>query len=159
MQQLESLVRDESSLVRFVAGITGTFDALVAVQAPDFFELERTVKDEIRSAGGQSTETAVALLWIGPPLPMPKWKPARPYEAFVQCRVDPGRAQDVAQGLSRLQGALGVAMVAGSFDLLFELGADSFEELSRALMQMHEVEGLRWTRTSLAAFPADPSTA
>lgn len=145
----------EGSPLRFVTSTSGAYDALVAITADDFAGIERAVKQDVRGSGAEWTETAIIIGPIPPPPPppMPKWTPPEVFEAFVQIRVDPGTADAVCRGLADLDGAMGSAIVAGDFDVLYEVGGPTWDSLVARLMTMHSVAGVRWTRSAIAYFP------
>jgi hypothetical protein len=58
----------------------------------------------------------------------------RPVGAFVRIDVEPGSAESVLEALSDLEGYWGSAIVAGSFDILLEVAADSIQELRESLL-------------------------
>lgn len=153
MRELERLRDSEESGVRFVTSVSGPFDAIAAVSVESFDELESTVTREIRAAGAAATNTAIALPHLPiPPLPAPKWSKPAAVEAFVRARVEPGRAVEVLERAGEIPGILGAAIVAGDFDVLLEIGGDTFEEVAGILVEhLHRLPGLRHSDSLFAS--------
>ncbi|GAC1409540.1 MAG: hypothetical protein NVSMB57_02280 [Actinomycetota bacterium] len=152
MKRLLTLVKSKSSPVCFASFISGPNDAIATIHGADFPMIEKTVKTKIRGAGVQGTETALALsIQPLPNPPAPTWVIPKASTAFVQGYVEPGQAFPVIQRLAKLPNVLGVCPILGSFDVLLELGADSFEELTETLADMHKVKGLTRSVSNLCA--------
>lgn len=152
MERLRGLVGDYG--IRFVTSLSGPYDALIAVEAADLPELEAIVRDQIRSTGVAGTETAIVVPVV-PPLPMPKWTPPDDVEAFVAVSVEQGRAQDVLNQASRIEGFMGGVIVAGTFDVLLEFGGNTYEQVAEILLNsLHTIDGIESTRSYFAAFPS-----
>jgi hypothetical protein len=159
----------EGARIRAVATTTGQYDAVAFVEGSSIAELQDVVMNEIRSKAGASfTETAVRVevpepdaesSWI---LPMaPKRRLVAEQEALVLVRVDAARVVDVYAALADretgLAGLLGAAVITGEYDILVELGASSFEELSADILAVGAYEGVASTETLFANFVASPS--
>ncbi|CAN5522711.1 hypothetical protein BH20CHL6_BH20CHL6_04460 [soil metagenome] len=140
--------------IRFVAPLSGPYDAVAVVQAADVQALQDLVLGTIQTgtmeAGAKlRTETSIALAFPR----IIKRTLARPVEAFVRVWVQPGQGRAVIDNLEKLGDAyMGAALVAGDFDILVELGADTFDELRETLLTMHEtVEGIARSASSITA--------
>src|SRR6266511_2756751 len=72
------------------------------------------------------------------------------YTAFSRIRAMPGRALEVLGGTSVVPGYNGSAIVAGSYDVLVEYGADDLDELNDILLNgLHVIPGVSWTETAI----------
>jgi len=155
--------------IRAVATTTGQYDAIAFVEGSSIAELQDVVMDQIRGkAGAVFTETSIGVAlpepdaassWI---LPMaPKRRLVAEQEAVVLVRVDAGRVLDVyaafADTESGLPGLLGAAVISGEYDILVELGASSFEELSSDVLAVGAFDGVASTETLFANFVAAPT--
>jgi hypothetical protein len=61
--------------------------------------------------------------------------------ALVRIEVEPGTADQVLDALAKVKGYWASAMVAGSFDILLEIGADNIRELQRILLRISGSRG------------------
>ncbi|MBA3551814.1 MAG: hypothetical protein H0W27_02940 [Actinobacteria bacterium] len=148
VQDLRGLVPDESNPVRFVTPLSGRHDALVVLEVDSLGQLQDYVLETIHGERQLSTETAVSL--IDGPLRI-KRVPPSPVECFVRIRVERGRAAEVMEVVSAIPGYRGSAVVAADFDVLLELGGETFEEVAGGLLQLHMVEGIVASAASFAA--------
>ena len=151
---LRRLAEDPGSDVRYAAALFGPADAICAVSASDLASLRQLVLGPIRATGASSTTTALVLDGgeSAFSLPIPKWSPPSPQAAFVQVKVAPGSATDVAQRLAGIDGVTGVAIVAGAFDILAEVGGDTADDVARILLEyLHPVEGIVSTASLFVA--------
>ena len=170
---LSDLVSEEQGSdgprIRAVATTTGQYDAIAFVEGSSIAELQVVVMNEIRGkAGAAFSETSIRVevpepdeesSWI---LPMaPKRRLVADQEAFVLVGVDTGRVVDVyaafADSESGLPGLLGAAVITGEYDILVELGASSFEELSKDVLAVGSFDGVASTETLFANFVASTS--
>ena len=160
--------------IRAVAGLTGEYDAVVFVEAGNGAQLQELVLDQIRNqAGAAFTETAVAVevpLPISggaappnggtpPPIPLgPKRRLVATQEALALVKTDPGTTVDVFWRLAEAlgDGLLGEAIVTGQYDIVVELGAESYAELSSYILSVGMVDHVVSTETALANFVAAP---
>lgn len=145
IEALRALAEDPGSDVRYAAALFGPADAIAAVSASDLTSLGALILGPIRASGAPSTTTAIVLAGgeSAFALPIPKWSPPSPNAAFVQVKVAPGAAADVAQLLAEIDGVTGVAVVAGAFDILAEVGGDTAEDVASILLeQLHSVAGI-----------------
>ncbi len=114
------------------------------------------------------TDTAVA---VEVPAPIegaivvpnaPKRRMVMMQEALVLVKTDVGHALDVfwafADGESGLTGLLGQAVITGEYDILVELGAASYSQLSSDLLAVGTYDHVASTETLLANFSALPTT-
>ncbi|MBI4259415.1 MAG: Lrp/AsnC family transcriptional regulator [Actinobacteria bacterium] len=134
--------------VRFVAATTGPF-SLFAVM-----ETEPAARGEVASqleryfgSSPANVETAVPLRY-GPMV----LRYTKRYEemAFVRIRTEPGMATEVLGATAIVPGYNGSAIVAGSFDVLVEVGADDPDQLAERLLEgMHRVDGIMWTDSAV----------
>ncbi len=161
--------------IRAVAGLTGEYDAVVFVEAGSLAQLQRLVLDQIRNqAGAAFTETAVAVEvpspisggaappnggTPSPPIPLgPKRRLVATQEALALVKTDHGTTVDVFWGLVKAlgDGLLGEAVVTGQYDIVVELGAESYAELSSSILSVGMVDHVVSTETALANFVAAP---
>ena len=173
LAMLSDLVTEEQGSdgprIRAVATTTGQYDAIAFIEGSSIAELQDVVMNEIRGkAGAAFSETSIRVevpepgeesSWI---LPMaPKRRLVADQEAFVLVGVDAGSVVDVyaafADSESGLPGLLGAAVITGEYDILVELGASSFEELSKDVLAVGSFDGVASTETLFANFVASPS--
>ena len=169
---LSDLVTEEQgsdgARIRAVATTTGQYDAIAFVEGSSIAELQDVVMNEIRGkAGATFTETSIRVevpepdeeSWIRPMAP--KRRLVAEQEAIVLVGVDAGRVVDVyaafADPQSGLSGLLGAAVITGEYDILVELGASSFEELSKDVLAVGSFDGVASTETLFANFIASTS--
>jgi hypothetical protein len=75
----------------------------------------------------------------------------RQVEAYVRVRAERGRARDVYDNVSAMDGYLGHALVAGQSDLIVGFGGDDFQSVADdVLSQINDYEGVASTVTSFA---------
>jgi len=138
--------------VRFLANTTGPFNAFAVVEAPDLGELPTLLARVFGGTGGGAAsdpETAKPIM-VG----AERLRRTKPYAiiSFVRILAEPGRAGDVLDATSGLTGYNGSAIVAGDFDVIVEVGADSEEALfSQLLNEVHTLPGIRSSTTSLVS--------
>lgn len=132
--------------VRFVSRLYGAFDAVVAVVAPSFVEIQ-TVIDGLRSLGINRLEVAVPVD-LPPPPPVPVYG-NKLVNALSLITVAPEQGPHVLEVLAKLPGTRGLALTAGITDILVELGGETFEELSRTLVDdVAQISGITGISTS-----------
>lgn len=163
---LRDLHAERPQEVRYVTDLAGPWDAFVAVEVATHQELRRTVLSDIRRAGARQTDTSIAVRIPLVPdavtgVPTPKgprrWR-ARPVEAYVRVRTLPGMAHAVLNTVVDLHGFLGAAIVAGAYDILLGMGANTFGALADDLLdQLHQVDGIVATKSSFATNDLDDS--
>ena len=155
--RLAQLSEEMAEEVRFVAPLAGPHDAFVALEAPSLKSIQRLVHRNLRGAGARDSDTSIVVMapqdivsWPHLPLPLPrKWIIGHAVESLTRIRVEAGRAVDVLISLGGLEGALGAAIVAGEYDILFGMGGDSFADVAgRLLNQLQQVDGIRSTISS-----------
>lgn len=143
LERIDDLVKREAETgVHFVKRLSGPFDAIVGVSVESLQAVERAAR-LIRGQGSPLHETAITLPIPWPdPLPVPNWgSPA--VEAFVRIRVAPGRVTDVLEGLRRVPDPKAAVPVAGDFDILFQVGGDTFDQVAQILVEhLHRVDGI-----------------
>lgn len=141
---LEALGAKES--VHFVAPITGPYLALAVVRVESLPDLEKLVLEDFHGAGVRETETAISLM------PEPaniKWGPPPHLVAFVRIWVEPGKVEQVLAAASERKWP--AAVVAADFDILLEVGGETFEDVARTLVQeVHRLPGIVRTASSFA---------
>jgi hypothetical protein len=135
--------------VRFLANTSGAFSAFAVVEAPDLAQLPALVASVFGPAvgGGGDPETAKPIA-IG----TEQLRRTKPFAriAFARIWAEPGRAADVLDATATLTGYNGSAIVAGEFDVLVEVGADSDAALFAQLLgELHKLPGVRRTATAL----------
>jgi DNA-binding Lrp family transcriptional regulator len=151
--------------IRALGVLTGEYDAVVFVEAGDLEGIERVVLERIRGdAGVAMTETYLALEvppeisgGAAPPpsgglhkvVPdAPKRRmPAMAFEATINVKAEPGQAEWVFWDLFHNlpgnpvgPGLQGEALTTGPWDILVELGADTYQDLSNFILRVK-----RWT--------------
>ncbi len=147
--RLVGLNEETPGEIRFVAPVAGPHDAFVAIDAPSIRSIQRIVQRRIRDAGARDTDTSIVVRTF-PPMPVPRrWIPVLAVESLSRIRVQPGMAEQVLEAVAGLDGTLGVAIVAGDYDILLGMGGDSYDEVSdRLLGQLQQVQGIRGTVTN-----------
>jgi hypothetical protein len=154
--------------IRFVTELAGPYDAFAAVEMDNLKELEAVMLESVRSAGVHDSDTSIAVRLPSPqleaargvPMGIRRWLVPRRVESYSRIRVERGKATQVFDHVSNLDGFLGVAMVAGRYDILLALGGSTFDEVNSLLVaQLHEVDGIRSTVTSFASNERDDSDA
>jgi hypothetical protein len=159
----------DGARIRAVATTSGQYDAVAFVEGASIAELQDVVMNQIRDqAGATFTETAIRVKvpapdakssWILPRAP--KRRLVAEQEAIVLVRVDASKVLDVyaafADSESGLAGLLGAAVITGEYDILLELGASSFDELSSAVLAVGRYDGVASTETLFANFVVSPS--
>jgi len=137
----------DTGKIRAVATTTGEYDAVCFVEGQSVKELQEIVLDRIRNkAGAVFTETAVA---VEVPQPIqgalvvpnaPKRTLVMMQEALVLVKTDVGHTVDAfwafADRDTGLTGLLGQAVITGEYDILVELGAESYSQLSEILLSV-----------------------
>jgi DNA-binding Lrp family transcriptional regulator len=133
--------------IRAFAILSGPHDAIVAVGVDRLKELEAIV---LRLRGDASPDTETAL-GIAPSAVIPMSPNLPPVVAFVRITVEAGRARDVLRSVQELPATVGACMVAGSFDILLEVGGKTFAEVSGVLLEdLQRIGGIASTVTSFA---------
>ncbi|MEX2458936.1 MAG: Lrp/AsnC ligand binding domain-containing protein [Actinomycetota bacterium] len=162
--------------IRQVMVISGEWDVLVALDVADPHELGRVVMDQVL-AGGEVLESHTAVvvpsIEAGRPKPVPKPTPrprpmpvrARsPFTAVVFAGLDSeaGRTSDegwhawlgdVTDALEATPGVLASAVVTGEYDLIVEVGGQTWEECAQGILGVAAVSGLTSTSTAVAVTP------
>jgi hypothetical protein len=135
--------------LRFVAATTGQFQAFAVVELEDLSQLADSMQKTFGNPGATGLQTAVSLM-VGPR--QIRWTKRYEYMAFARIRARAGRARDVLAATSIVPGYNGSAIVAGSFDVLVEYGADDFGELQHNLLRgLHDTRGIAWSETAIVA--------
>jgi len=137
--------------VRFLANVTGPFNAFAVVEASDLGGLPVLLARVFGGSAGAAAdpETAKPIV-IG----AERLRRTKPFSriSFVRIRTEPGRAGEVLDATAGLTGYNGSAIVAGDFDVLVEVGADTEEALyNQLLAEVHTLPGIRSSTTSLVA--------
>jgi len=142
----------EGGPVRFVASVTGSFDAIAVVEVePDrekespLAALPSTIAKYF--GGNVKGDPPKAVPLINGPLWLRHTR-QYPQLAFVGIRVQPGRARQVLGLTSVVPGYNGSAIVAGPYDVFVEIGTQSFDQLKhRPLEALHQVRGIQWSES------------
>jgi DNA-binding Lrp family transcriptional regulator len=131
--------------------LSGGFGAVAFVEAAlgdDGLTELREKLTRIRDAVNPGTSVGVALK-IGPRAPT-RWSQKLKVGAYVRIRTEHGRAGDVFDAVEHLPGYYGSALVLGDWDVMLELGANSFEEMKRLLLeQVNPIAGVEWTDSAI----------
>ncbi|MGH2462070.1 MAG: hypothetical protein ACRDFZ_00415 [Candidatus Limnocylindria bacterium] len=143
----------KGDIVRYATPLlSGSYGALAFVEVSDpdgLAELEQKLWRIRDAVNPPSTDTAIKIAQ-GARAPT-RWSDKPPIAAFVRIRVEAGRARDVLDATAGFRNYWGSAIVAGSFDILLELGGQSYRELTGALLEeLHTVSGITWTDTAFA---------
>lgn len=145
--------------VGFVNPLAGEYLALVSItfQEPEGIpELQDLLTMDFPNAGVRSHNTVTGLEASTDPanIAQPLWPKRRspPLAALVRIRVEKGMGRQVLDAVREVPGFQAAAAVAGDFDILLELGGESFEEFRDTLLgPLQEVEGVASTSTSFAS--------
>jgi uncharacterized protein with GYD domain len=172
LQVLGSMVAEdqdkETGRIRAVATTTGEYDAVCFIEGESMAELQRIVLDRIRNqAGAVFTETSVAIE-VPPPIEgalvvpnAPKRRLVMMQEALVLVKTDVGHTVDVYWAFTDadtgLRGFLGQAVITGEYDIVVEVGAENYSQLSEILLSVGTFEHVVSTETLLANFSALPA--
>ena len=142
----------EDGPVRFVASVTGSYDAIAVVEV----EPVRGEESPLANLPNLIKESFGGSVKGDPPTQVPlkngprqlRYTKHYPHLAFVGIRVRPGRAEQVLGLTSVVPGYNGSAIVAGPYDVFLEIGAPSFDELKhRLLHSLHPVRGIQWSES------------
>jgi DNA-binding Lrp family transcriptional regulator len=173
LQVLGNMVAEDegkdTGKIRAVATTTGEYDAVCFVEWESVKELQEIVLDRIRNkAGAVFTDTAVA---VEVPQPIqgalvvpnaPKRRMVMMQEALVLVKTDVGHTLEAfsafADKNTGLHGLLGESVITGEYDILVELGAASYSQLSSDLLAVGTYDHVASTETLLANFTALPTT-
>lgn len=111
-------------------------------------ELERKLT-AVRDQVNPGTSVGVALKQ-GPRAPT-RWSEKLPFGAYVRIRTAPGKAQEVFDRLDHDFGGdqFGSAMVAGDWDIMVEVDAESLEVLSDRIVNINAVPNVLSTDSAL----------
>jgi hypothetical protein len=151
IERLRSLSADGGAGIRVVDALTGPADAFVAIEGADVGAVRRTVQGPMREAGARDTDVAIAVYPAAAQRIVRRWLRVPEYTAFTRIRVRPGRARAVTDAVSELDGYLGAAAVAGSYDVVAAFGADDLETLTDVMLgQLHELDDIAWTETAIS---------
>lgn len=141
--------------VRHAIAVVGEWDAMAALEGPDFRSIARTVLAEVHRVGGVTrtyTAPVVPLELVGVTgerAPLPLQRGGRP-ACYVHLDVQAGAVGDVARTLAATPEVSGVAVIAGQYDVLAELATD-WEHASRIILErIHTIPGVRSTNTLVA---------
>jgi hypothetical protein len=163
---INNLRSSKDRRIRFVTELTGPYDAFAAVEMDTLKDLESVMLESVRSAGAHDTDTSIAVRIPSPeleaahavPMGIRRWLVPRTVECYTRIRVERGRADEIFDRVVNLDGFLGVAIVAGRYDILLALGGDTFHEVNGILLaQLHAIDGIRSTVSSFASNERDDS--
>jgi hypothetical protein len=136
----------EYKRVRYVAAISGEYDAIAAVTFWNGLSDLEASAHMFRT--NPNTITAVG---VHPRAPDSlKWSISFPFEAFVRVWVNPGSAFDTADFLgdaSNVPGTEGATAVAADFDVLAGVGADDWDGLIQNLLVVNGAPNIVRTAT------------
>jgi hypothetical protein len=148
-------VRQESGErgpVRFVASLTGSYDAIAVVEVEPVRDKDSPLADLPRLidkylGGGAKDDCPTQVPLVNGPLWLRHTRHYR-HIAFVGIRARPRRAHQVLGLTSVIPGYNGSAIVAGPYDVFLEIGATSFDELKDRLVNgLHLVRGIQWSES------------
>jgi hypothetical protein len=151
---IDRFTRDPVEQVRFLANTTGPFNAFAVVEAAD----PGSLPDLLARTFGRPGEANAADPETAKPLVtgFAQLRRTKPFAkiSFVRIDAEPGRAGDVLDATASLTGYNGSAIVAGDFDVLVEVGADSEQALYTQLLgEVHKLPGIRSSTTALVVGP------
>jgi len=133
---------------RVLSGGLGAVAFLEAANGDDGLADLREKLTAVRDAVNPGTSVGVALK-VGPRAPT-RWSAKLKIGAYVRIRTEHGQAGDVFDAVERLPGYYGSALVLGDWDILLELGANSFEEMKGLLLeQVNPIPGVVWTDSAI----------
>ena len=156
MDKLKGLWREK--VVRYaIRVLSGGFGAMAFLEAPKgddgLVELRGKIT-RVRDEVNPGTSVGIALR-IGPYAPT-RWSRKLKIGAYVRIRARHGQAGEVFAAVEKLTGYYGSALVLGDWDVMLELGADSFEEMKPLLgEQLQRIEGVQWTDSAIVLNDAD----
>ncbi|MFL5797307.1 MAG: hypothetical protein ACJ77A_05170 [Actinomycetota bacterium] len=132
--------------LRFVAATTGRFPLFAVLELEKLSDTARMLQETFGNPGHVAGfDTSYSLKDGGKQI---RWTKQYAHIAFSRIRAKPGRALEVLAGTSVVPGYNGSAIVAGSYDVLVEYGADEFDELTGTLLNgLHVIPGSAWTET------------
>lgn len=133
--------------LRYVAATTGRFQAFAVLEVEDLKDTPSLLQQTFGNPGGGGFDTSYSIKGGGKQI---RYTKQYVYTAFSRIRAMPGRALEVLGGTSVVPGYNGSAIVAGSFDVLVEYGADDLDELNDILLNgLHVIPGVSWTETAI----------
>ena len=141
----------------YLGVLSGGFGAVAFLEAPKgddgLVELRGKIT-RVRDEVNPGTSVGIALR-IGPYAPT-RWSRKLKIGAYVRIRARHGQAGEVFAAVEKLTGYYGSALVLGDWDVMLELGADSFEEMKPLLgEQLQQIEGVQWTDSAIVLNDAD----
>ncbi|HEY1330466.1 MAG TPA: hypothetical protein VGH10_03200 [Actinomycetota bacterium] len=136
--------------VRCIATLTGAYEAFAVATLESFDRLEGFL-DRVRRLG--DPVTAVGLKYSPQRI---VWSPRPPILSFIQLNVDPKLVHAAFDKTLELANDnlqhLGTTLVAGNFDLLIEVGGESFDLVRDSLLDVNQglskIDGLQSSVTS-----------
>lgn len=146
----------ENRRVARAVAVTGEYDVLARAEGLSWEELASFCLDELASAGLKNTTTVVSVDWSAqwpdipiPPIPFMGGHGGK-HSALVFVNIRPGAAADVIRRLSESESVHGLALLTGAYDLLLQIGGNSFEDIAgKVLSDIQPVDGVESTNTSL----------
>jgi hypothetical protein len=149
---------DPNQPVRFLALTSGPWCAIAVteLEVPEGITDETALEslpDTLATAFGNpdlgGLTTAVPIRFG--PMQL-RW--TRPYRhiAWIGIRAEHGRADDLLDSTTpEVPGYNGSALVAGGYDLLVELGGDTFDQLKDRILETNGLDGVAWSETFFVA--------
>jgi DNA-binding Lrp family transcriptional regulator len=143
--------------------LTGEWDVLVAVEADDPVALGSILMDQVLTDEAiAESQTAVAVAYAIP-LPMPV-RGVEEVTSLVLAKLDPSLGREHAGGwnawldgtfeaLAATPGVVGGALITGEYDLLLEVGGDTWDTVSEGIVAVAALPGIAATSTAVAVTP------
>lgn len=132
--------------LRYIALTTGAFQAFAVLEVTDLEQIPGAIRDTFGNPTLTGIQTAI------PILPGPnqiRWTKQYEYGAFSRIRAKAGLARSVLAATSIVPGYNGSAIVAGSFDVLVEYGANTVDDLKGSLLHgLHDSQGIHSSDTA-----------
>ncbi len=124
--------------------VTGRFDGVTVVQNETLKALGEQVVSQVRAVDGVTrTETYPVLREV-----TKVGRETAPVRAFVLVRTEPRRTEQVFGSLAGLAESAWTATVSGRYDVVVQLGASSWDELTDVLFsKVRALEGVASTDT------------
>lgn len=143
--------------VRHAIAVVGEWDIMAAVEGTEFRQIADTVLRRVQSIDGvlhTVTTPVVPLEMLGsrggglawPTIPMHREGEA----SYVHIRGAAGSVIGIVEALAELDAVSGVAVVAGSYDVLAEIPLPWEQAAAVILEQIHSIPGILTTSTSVA---------
>jgi hypothetical protein len=156
ISKLKGLWREH--VIRYaIRVLSGGFGAVAFLEAENgddgLIDLRRKIT-RVRDEVNPGTSVGISLS-TGPMAPT-RWSRKLKIGAYVRIRAHHGHAGEVFDAVKDLKGYYGSALVLGDWDVMLELGADSFDGMKGLLGdQLQRIDGVQWTDSAIVLNDAD----